>query len=242
MTPWRPRTPSPSWWPRSARSRGWCPARRMWSRRCARWITPGPVSRPSTGDDPAAKQDLVSALVSDALAVLGELAGPDAPQRGEPEAGALGLLALVAGQDVEPAEDSGGTDGRWRIARKVAPDRVISTVDREARHIRKSRSKRRDGFRGHVAAEPDIERQHARCRKLEVEAGAGRSVAEPVTQAGVTRDNTCLAGRARISASPLPRREARKEYMSAARRSRRRLRAAWRNHALPAPATAAWLR
>jgi hypothetical protein len=45
--------------------------------------------------------------------------------------------------------------GRWRIARKVAPDRVISTVDREARHTRKSKSKRRDGFRGHVAAEPE---------------------------------------------------------------------------------------
>ena len=70
-------------------------------------------------------------------------------------ADALGLLALVAGQDVEPAEDSDGTDGRWRIARKVAPDRVISTVDREARHTRKSKSKRRDGFRGHLAAEPE---------------------------------------------------------------------------------------
>ncbi len=105
-------------------------------------------------DDPVAKESLVSALVNDALAVLAELAGPDAPERDEPEAGALGLLALVAGQDVEPAEDSDGTDGRWRIARKVAPDRVISTVDREARHTRKSKSKRRDGFRGHVAAEP----------------------------------------------------------------------------------------
>ena len=32
---------------------------------------------------------------------------------------------------------------------------MISTVDTEARHTRKSKSKRRDGFRGHVAAEPD---------------------------------------------------------------------------------------
>ena len=38
---------------------------------------------------------------------------------------------------------------------EVAPDRVISTVDREARHTRKCKSKRRDGFRGHVAAEPE---------------------------------------------------------------------------------------
>jgi hypothetical protein len=106
-------------------------------------------------DDPAAKEALVSALVNDALAVLAELAADGAPQREAAGADALGLLALVAGQDVEPAEDSDGTDGRWRIARKVAPDRVISTVDREARHTRKSKSKRRDGFRGHVAAEPD---------------------------------------------------------------------------------------
>ena len=106
-------------------------------------------------DDPQAKQDLVSDLVNDALRLLEVLAGPDAPERDPGEADALGLLALVAGQDVEPADGSDGTDGRWRIARKVAPDRVISTVDREARHTRKSKSKRRDGFRGHVAAEPE---------------------------------------------------------------------------------------
>ena len=106
-------------------------------------------------DDPAAKENLVSDLVNDALAVLAELTVPDAPERDYAAADALGLLALVAGQDVEPAEDSDGTDGRWRIARKVAPDRVISTVDPKARHTRKSKSARRDGFRGHVAAEPD---------------------------------------------------------------------------------------
>jgi hypothetical protein len=106
-------------------------------------------------DDPQAKEALVSDLVNDALAVLAGLTGEDAPERDDAAADALGLLALVAGQDVEPAGESDGTDGRWRIARKVAPDRVISTVDREARHTRKSKSKRRDGFRGHVAAEPE---------------------------------------------------------------------------------------
>ena len=106
-------------------------------------------------DDPAAKEQLVSDLVNDALAVLAELTGEGAPERDAAAADALGLLALVAGQDVEPAGGSDGTDGRWRIARKVAPDRVISTVDREARHTRKCKSKRRDGFRGHVAAEPE---------------------------------------------------------------------------------------
>jgi IS5 family transposase len=114
-----------------------------------------PGKPPIDWDDPQAKQDLVSDLVNDALAVLAELAGPDAPERDAAAADALGLLALVAGQDVEPAEDSDGTDGRWRIARTVAADRVISTVDTQARHTRKSKSKRRDGFRGHVAAEPE---------------------------------------------------------------------------------------
>ena len=68
---------------------------------------------------------------------------------------AVALLALVAGQDVEPAEGSDGTDGRWRIARKVAEDRVISTVDPDARHTRKSPEARRDGYRAHVAADPE---------------------------------------------------------------------------------------
>ena len=105
-------------------------------------------------DDPDAKQQLVSDLVNDALAVLAELSGPDAPEREDKAADALGLLALVAGQDVEPAEDSDGTDGRWRIVRRVAPDRVISVVDTETRHTRKSKANRKDGFRGHIAAEP----------------------------------------------------------------------------------------
>jgi hypothetical protein len=64
-------------------------------------------------------------------------------------------LALVVGQDVEPAEGSDGRDGRWRIARKVAPDRVISTVDPQARHTRKSQSNRKDGYRAHMVAEPE---------------------------------------------------------------------------------------
>src|SRR5204863_7520055 len=102
-----------------------------------------PGKPPIDWDDPAAREKLVSDLVNDALAVLAELAGPGSPQRDPAAADARGLLALVAGQDVEPAEDCDGTDGRWRIARTVAPDRVISTVDREARHTRKSKPKRR---------------------------------------------------------------------------------------------------
>ena len=63
----------------------------------------------------------------------------------------MGLLALVAGQDVEP----GDGEGTWRIAQRVAPDRVISTVDPEARHMHKSVSEYRDGYKAHVAVEPE---------------------------------------------------------------------------------------
>ncbi len=103
-------------------------------------------------DDPAAKDALVSALVNDAEALLAALTDTDLDEQAQTT---LALLALVAGQDVEPAEGSDGTDGRWRIARKVAEDRVISTVDAEARHTRKSPEARRDGYRAHVAADPD---------------------------------------------------------------------------------------
>ena len=102
-------------------------------------------------DDPEAKNALVSALVNDATAVVDAFEGAELD---EPAASALALLALVAGQDVEPAEGSDGRDGRWRIARKVAEDRVISVNDPDARHTRKSQQARRDGYRAHVAAEP----------------------------------------------------------------------------------------
>ena len=103
------------------------------------YSTPG--KPPIAWDDAAAREELVSALVGDALAVLAALDVDAISTAGGKPAEALALLALVAGQDVEPAEDSDGTDGRWRIARRTAPDRVISTVDPEARHAHKTRER-----------------------------------------------------------------------------------------------------
>lgn len=102
-------------------------------------------------EDPQAKDGLVSALVNDANLLVAAFEHADLA--GE-QAQAVALLALVAGQDVEPAEGSDGTDGRWRIARTVSEDRVISVNDPQARHTRKSSEARRNGFRSHVAAEP----------------------------------------------------------------------------------------
>jgi Transposase DDE domain len=103
-------------------------------------------------DDAAAREALVDALVSDAHRLLGHL--PDR-ELGARAAEAVALLALIAGQDVEPVDGSDGTDGQWRIAQQVAPDGVISTVDPEARHAHKTVHRRQDGFKAHVAVEPE---------------------------------------------------------------------------------------
>ena len=99
--------------------------------------------------DPDERGWLIDELVSDARAVLDVLAGSELSDE---QAQAAALLAVVAGQDVEADPK---VPGRWRIARRVAPGRVISTVDPEARHARKSRSQRRDGYKAHICAEPD---------------------------------------------------------------------------------------
>ena len=81
----------------------------------------------------------------------GNAAGP--PSTAEQ---ALALLALIAGQDVEWIEDPNAPGGGWwQIARQVAHDRVISTVDPDTRHAHKTRERRHDGFKAHVVAEPD---------------------------------------------------------------------------------------
>jgi hypothetical protein len=105
-------------------------------------------------DDAEARDGLVSVLVADAAALLAAV-DPTTWEEDSTAAQAHALLALVAGQDVEPATGSDGTDGRWRIARKVAPDRVVSVVDPDARHAHKSRSRQQDGYKAHLVVEPD---------------------------------------------------------------------------------------
>lgn len=111
------------------------------------YATPG--KPPCDWDDPAAREALVDELVKDALAALEALDGQAVPAAA---GDAVGLLALVAGQDVEPGED-----GVFRIARKTARDRVISTVDTAARHGHKSRNRRFDGYKAHLSVDPDSE-------------------------------------------------------------------------------------
>jgi Transposase domain (DUF772) len=91
-------------------------------------------------DDQAARAALVDARARDARAVLGVLAGRSLTQA---VAEAARLLAAVVGQDLEQAGD-----GSFRIARKVAADRVISTVDPDARHGHKTSARGFDGYKG----------------------------------------------------------------------------------------------
>jgi hypothetical protein len=100
-------------------------------------------------DDAAARQGLVDELAKDAYACLAVLHGR---QLGPGVAPVAELLATVVGQDLEA-----GDDGIFRIARKVAKDRVISVVDPDARHGHKTASRKFDGYKGHVAVDPDSE-------------------------------------------------------------------------------------
>jgi hypothetical protein len=85
-------------------------------------------------DDGPAPKLLVDALTKDGTAILRVLDGREL----EPALAKAGAsLATVLGED-----------GVFTIARRVAPDRVISTVDPQARHGHKTSAHRFDGYKG----------------------------------------------------------------------------------------------
>jgi hypothetical protein len=100
-------------------------------------------------EDAAARDALIDSRARDAFACLalleGERLGPEVLRAAE-------LLTAVVGQDLEQ-----GDDGGFRIARRVAPDRIISTVDPEARHGHKTDARSFDGYKGHIATDLDAE-------------------------------------------------------------------------------------
>jgi hypothetical protein len=100
-------------------------------------------------DDTQAREALVDALARDAYAVLAALDGRTLTTE---VTQAAALVATVVGQDLEQRDD-----GIFRIARRVAKDRVISTVDPEARHGHKTAARGFDGYKGHIAIDPDSE-------------------------------------------------------------------------------------
>ena len=100
-------------------------------------------------DDPIARKELIDALAKDAMGLLRVL---DGRELGEAVTQAGKLLATLVGQDLDE-----GPGGVFQVARRVAKDRVISTVDPQARHGRKSSAHGFDGYKGHIAIDPDSE-------------------------------------------------------------------------------------
>ena len=100
-------------------------------------------------DDRSAREELIDSRARDAYTLLALL---DGRELAEPVIEAATLLATVLGQDLEQ-----GSDQVFRIARRVARDRVISTVDPEARHGHKTAARGFDGYKGHAAVDPDSE-------------------------------------------------------------------------------------
>ena len=100
-------------------------------------------------DDREAREALVDSRAKDGFAPLAHLDGTELDSLVKD---AATLLATVLGQDLDEGED-----GVFRIARRVAKDRVISTVDPEARHGHKTSARGFDGYKGHAAIDPDSE-------------------------------------------------------------------------------------
>jgi hypothetical protein len=100
-------------------------------------------------DDRSAREGLIDSRARDGYALLALL---DGRELAEPVTEAATLLATVLGQDLETGED-----GVFRIARRVAKDRVISTVDPDTRHGHKTAARGFDGYKGHAAVDPDTE-------------------------------------------------------------------------------------
>jgi hypothetical protein len=100
-------------------------------------------------DDEVAREAMVDALARDGYAAL--LVLDNRELTAEVKQAAV-LLATVLGQDLEPTDND-----RFRIARRVVENRIISTVDPEARHGHKTAARGFDGYKGHISIDPDSE-------------------------------------------------------------------------------------
>jgi hypothetical protein len=137
--------------------------------------------------DRAAREALVDALVRDGYRAHYALRGVRLDPR---TAEAAALLATVTGQDIEET-----SDGRFRIFEGTAPDRVISTVDPQARHGHKTAAHGFDGYKAHVAVDPDSE---VICAAEVSTATTGDAVVGPMLLGEVASDNDEQAARAVI--------------------------------------------
>jgi Transposase domain (DUF772)/Transposase DDE domain len=104
--------------------------------------------------DPAQKADALQRLLEqlESLQLWIEKRLPEAINE-PPLLEHVQLLRDLVAQDLEP--DPNGPKGRRRIRQGVAAERRISITDPEMRHGRKSKSKRFNGYKRHIAADID---------------------------------------------------------------------------------------
>ncbi len=103
--------------------------------------------------DPEQKVDSLQKLLNqiESLQTWIELKLPEEVNR-PPLQDELAVLAQLLEQDLDPDPDP---NGRRRIRNAVAPERRVSIEDGQMRHGRKSKSKRFNGFKRHIAADLD---------------------------------------------------------------------------------------
>jgi hypothetical protein len=167
----------------------------------------------------AERAELVSEICRDAGVVIEACRAVDDPALVE----ATELLRVVAGQDVEDDGEGGVT-----IRQGVAPDRIISTVDVDARHGHRSRRDRYDGFKAHLAADVDSDLITAAVA-TKATASDGEVLAElldadPLAVAEVIADTHYGAAKTRVSLAasgiellaPAPPASGKKEFFSKA--------------------------
>jgi transposase len=98
--------------------------------------------------DAAARRTHLGELVELARVVLTATAAD------EDLAEARDLLARIVDQDIDETPADGGGPA---VRQGVAPDRVVSVVDPDMRHGRKTSSRRVDGYKSHVLTDHDTE-------------------------------------------------------------------------------------
>jgi hypothetical protein len=104
--------------------------------------------------DPEQKAGAVMTLVEqlDALEAWVDRHMPEEASQ-PPLSDLLATLRQLRDQDLEPDPSGGGS----RIRQGVAPERRVSVEDGEMRHGRKSKSKRFNGYKRHIAADLDTD-------------------------------------------------------------------------------------
>lgn len=98
----------------------------------------------------AAREAMLTRVATDARRAIAAVEAEPALAAEPRVAEALGLLGELIGQDFEIDDDDAP-----RLRRGVAHGRILSVVDPEMRHGRKSKSQRFDGYKIHAAATVD---------------------------------------------------------------------------------------